>query len=93
MASFLNIIGKLFGNKYDKDIKQITPIVEEINKQYESLTQLTNDQLRNKTINFKKQITDFVSSERNQISELKEKANSKETKTEKKEELFKKIDT
>ena len=83
MASFLNIIGKLFGNKYDKDIKQITPIVEEINKQYESLTQLTNDQLRNKTINFKKQITDFVSSERNQISELKEKANSKETKTEK----------
>ncbi|MAU36886.1 MAG: preprotein translocase subunit SecA [Flavobacteriales bacterium] len=93
MASFLNIIGKLFGNKYDKDIKQITPIVEEINKQYESLAQLTNDQLRNKTINFKKQITDFVSSERNQISELKEKANSKETKTEKKEELFKKIDT
>ena len=93
MASFLNIIGKLFGNKYDKDIKQITPIVEEINKQYESLTQVTNDQLRNKTINFKKQITDFVSSERNQISELKEKANSKETKTEKKEELFKKIDT
>ena len=60
MAEFLNIIGKLFGNKYDKDIKQITPIVEEINKQYESLTQLTNDQLRNKTINFKKQITDFV---------------------------------
>ena len=57
MASFLIIIGKLFGNKYDKDIKQITPIVEEINKQYESLTQLTNDQLRNKTINFKKQIT------------------------------------
>ena len=52
MASFLNIIGKLFGNKYDKDIKQITPIVEEINKQYESLTQLTNDQLRNKTMKF-----------------------------------------
>ena len=93
MASFLNIIGKLFGNKYDKDIKQIAPIVKEINKQYEGLAQLTNDQLRNKTINFKKQITDFVSSERNQISELKEKANSKETKTEKKEELFKKIDT
>jgi len=26
MASFLNIIGKLFGNKYDKDIKEISPI-------------------------------------------------------------------
>ena len=34
MASFLNIIGKLFGNKYDKDIKEISPSVKEINKQF-----------------------------------------------------------
>ena len=32
MVSFLNILGKLFGNKYDKDIKEIAPIVDEINK-------------------------------------------------------------
>ena len=32
MAGLLNIIGKLFGNKYDKDVKEITPLVEQINK-------------------------------------------------------------
>ena len=61
MAGFLNILGKLFGNKYDKDIKEISPIVNEINKQYESLIHLSNDKLREKTIDFKNQINDFVS--------------------------------
>ena len=92
MASFLNIIGKIFGNKYDKDIKQITPIVDEINKQYEHLTNLTHDELRNKTKNFRKKIDDFISSERTQIQQLKEKAKSKETNSEEKEILYKQID-
>ena len=69
MAGFLNILGKLFGNKYDKDVKVIAPIVEEINKQYENLTALTNDELRSKTIDLKKQINDFVAGERKQIEE------------------------
>jgi len=92
MAGFLNILGKLFGNKYDKDVKGIAPIVEEINNQYEKLIPLTNDELRNKTIDLKKQINDFVAAERKQIKELKKVANSKEIPAEKKEDLYKKID-
>jgi preprotein translocase subunit SecA len=92
MAGFLNILGKLFGNKYDKDVKGIAPIVEEINNQYERLIPLTNDELRNKTINLKKQINDFVGAERKQIKELKEAANSKDVPAEKKEALYKNID-
>ncbi|MEC9209032.1 MAG: DEAD/DEAH box helicase, partial [Bacteroidota bacterium] len=92
MVSFLNILGKLFGNKYDKDVKEIAPIVDEINKQCEHLTSLTNDELRNKTIDFKKQIHDFISEEKTQIQELTEKANSKELPGEQKEALYKEID-
>ncbi len=92
MASFLNILGKLFGNKYDKDIKEIAPIVHEINKQCENLTSLTNDELRNKTTDLKKQINSFVEEERKQIEQLKEKTNSKEVPAEKKEILYKEID-
>jgi preprotein translocase subunit SecA len=92
MAGFLNILSKLFGNKYDKDVKGIAPIVEEINKQYEKLIPLTNDELRSKTIDLKKQINDFVAAERKQIKALKEEANSKEVPAEKKEDLYKKID-
>ena len=93
MAFFLNLVGKLFGSKYDKDIKEITPIVNQINKEFETLSNLTNDQLRAKTITLKKQINDFVSTEREKIQELKENSNSKELPTEKKEAIFKEIDT
>ena len=92
MAGFLNILGKLFGNKYDKDVKEITPVVEEINKQCEHLTSLTNDELRNKTLDLKKQINDFVAGERKAIEGLKEKANSKDIPAEQKEALYKEID-
>ena len=91
MASFLNIIGKLFGNKYDKDIKEITPIVKEINKQFDILSGLSNDQLRGKTQDFKKQIQDYVAIERTQIKDLKEK--SQKTTAQEKEDLYKEIDS
>ena len=92
MAGFLDVLSKLFGNKYDKDVKLIAPIVKEINKQYGQLSPLTNDELRNKTISLKTQINDFVAEERVQINKLKEESNSKEIPAEQKEELYKKID-
>ena len=92
MASFLNILSKIFGNKYDKDIKQIAPVVDEINKQYEHLNNLTHDELRNKTINFRQQINDFISTEKTEIQRLKERAKSKETNSEEKEKIYKQID-
>ena len=55
--SILNSVLKLFvGDKTKKDLKKITPIVEEINKCQETLKKISNDELRNKTINFKKLI-------------------------------------
>ena len=71
MASFLKILNKLFGNKYDKDIKVISPIVKEINQQCLQLADLTNDNLRDKTKDLKKQINDFVKQERKEVEELK----------------------
>ena len=92
MAGFINILSKLFGNKYDKDVKKIAPIVEKINKEYEDLNTLTNDELRKKTIDFKTQINDFVADERKQIKTLKENTTSKDISTEQKESLYKEID-
>ena len=66
MAGLLNILGKLFGNKYDKDIKEIAPIIEEIKTKYEDLADLTNDEIRQQTIDLKQQINDFVKEERKQ---------------------------
>ena len=92
MAGFLNILGKLFGNKYEKDVKNIAPIVEEINSQYRSLAPLTNDELREKTTILKSQINNFIGDERKKVKTLKEKSTSKEIPTEQKEKLYKEID-
>ena len=85
MAGLLNIISKLFGNKYDKDVKEITPIITQINAEFSKLSTLTNDELRTKTSDFKKQIADFIASEKQTIATLKTEANNSATPTEKKE--------
>ena len=92
MAGLLGILGKLFGNKYDKDVKEITPLVDKINEEFSKLSSLSNNELREKTTDFKKQISDFISEEKSKIETLKEKSNLSETKTEEKEELYKEID-
>ena len=54
--ALLNILGKLFGNKYEKDVKNIMPIVKQINDKYSSFSSLNNDQLRSKTQELKNKI-------------------------------------
>ena len=49
MAGIFNLVSKLFGNKYDKDIKNIQPIIERIHQEHEKLKAITNDELREKT--------------------------------------------
>ncbi len=92
MAGLLNIISKLFGNKYDKDVKEITPLITQINAEFSKLSTLTNDELRAKTSDLKNQIADFIASDTKKIEALKKEARLSETPTEKKEILYKEID-
>ena len=68
--ALLNILGKLFGNKYDKDVKDIMPIVEQINKEFSEFKDLSNDNLRDKTLSLKKQVSEFTSSEKEEVEKL-----------------------
>lgn len=53
----MGFFSKLFGgSKSDKDVKRITPLVTEINRIYQSLQSLSNDELRNKTQEFRQLI-------------------------------------
>jgi preprotein translocase subunit SecA len=53
----LDFLTKIFGTKHDKDIKRISPIVDEINAFYEELQSLSDDDLRAKTADLKARIT------------------------------------
>jgi len=71
----LGIISKIFGgNKSEKDIKSIQPIVAEINRHFASYQSLGNDELRAKTAEFKQRIREHLSNIDGEIAELNKKA-------------------
>ena len=70
----LKIFKKIFGTKYDRDVKEYSPVVEVINEHFESFKSLSNDQLRNKSLEFKAKIADFLKEIDDEISELNTKA-------------------
>ncbi len=76
----LGIIAKLFGgNKSEKDVKQITPLVGKINTFFTEFNSLSNDDLRNKTNLFKLRIKEFLSDIDKQIKDRSEAAEALST--------------
>ena len=67
----LDFITSLFGKKSDKDIKQILPILEKIKAAEKTIDRLSNDELRAKTIEFKKTISDRIKKEQDEIDSMK----------------------
>ncbi|HXD76761.1 MAG TPA: preprotein translocase subunit SecA [Puia sp.] len=64
-------MSKIFGgNKSEKDIRHIQPIVEEINGHFSAFQSLTNDQLRAKTTEFRARIREHLAGIDGQIAEL-----------------------
>ena len=71
----LGILSKIFGgNKSEKDIKTILPLVGEINKHFDAYKSLTNDQLRGKTNEFKARIREHLGEMDTKVAELNKKA-------------------
>ncbi len=73
----MGILSKLFGgNKSEKDIKVIMPVVEQINQYVTSYELLSNDELRAKTIEFKQRIKDYLADIDKSIADLNNQAES-----------------
>ena len=87
---FNDILSKIFGNKANRDAKQINPYVEKIKAAYPAIEALSNDELRAKTIQLKQTINDHVATEKNKIKELK--AGIEEIDIDQREEIWAQID-
>lgn len=87
------VLAKVIGNKSDRDVKELEPRVEEINKVYAELTSLTHDELRAKTDGFKKRISDYISEPQSRIDSIKERINSGDVEVLEKENLYGEIDS
>src|SRR5579875_2426487 len=72
MANFLS---KFFGgSKSEKDVKAIMPLVTKINQNFEAYQSLSNDQLRNKTAEFRQRIKEYLTEIDTQIADTNKKA-------------------
>ncbi|MDE1190991.1 MAG: preprotein translocase subunit SecA [Arachidicoccus sp.] len=71
----MGFLSKLLGgNKSEKDIKILQPIVKQINEYYEQYNTLSNDELRAKTAEFKSRIKDYLKEIDDKIQSLKSEA-------------------
>ncbi len=67
----LDIFKKLFGTKSDRDLKEITPILNKCIALKDDYQKLSNDQLRAKTFQFKETIKEAIAAEEAEIEEIK----------------------
>nr|WP_298392392.1 preprotein translocase subunit SecA [Hydrotalea sp.] len=83
----------LGGNKSEKDVQKILPIVQKINEFYEQYHTLSNDALRNKTIEFKAKIKTHLAETDEEIAQLQQNADGlPATEIHEKDKLYHRLD-
>lgn len=70
---FNDFLKSIFGNKSQRDVRELQPIVEKIKAISPTLVDISNDELRNIIIVVRKQLKDSVTPQREKIEELKAK--------------------
>ncbi|TSJ38691.1 preprotein translocase subunit SecA [Mucilaginibacter corticis] len=72
----LNFISKLFGSKSERDVKAIMPLVEKVKAEFAKLDQITNDELRARTLTFKETIKQGLAQIDEDIQAIKDQTES-----------------
>ena len=75
---FNDILKKLFGNKSQRDLREIQPYVDRILAEYAKIETLSNDELRQRVTDIKAHIQECVAPEKARIAEIKENIESVE---------------
>jgi len=86
------ILGKVLGNKAEKDLKQVNPYIDLINNEYEKITILSNDDLRKKTQELLEIVQERILNEEKEILLLKEKLEKEDPDIIEKEKIYSDID-
>ena len=87
------ILKKLFGDKSQKDLKELSPIKDQTAGVYSEIQQLSDDQLRDQSRIFKEEIISSYKMISDEVHEIKQKASSENMSIQDKEALFEKVDS
>ena len=83
---------KILGSKSDKDLKEIYPLVDKINSEYDKLNTISDEDLRSKTGEFKLKIKNSLIETEEEINNLKINYENSEGSLDEKEEILNSID-
>ncbi|MEX2426949.1 MAG: preprotein translocase subunit SecA [Bacteroidales bacterium] len=86
------LLAGFFGNKSDRDMKEIVPVVEQVQEVYKTFGTLSNDELRKRSFLLKEKIRDYVKEEEKQLTELKARGEDPEVDVNEKEDIYNQID-
>lgn len=89
---FNDVLKKLFGNKSDRDMKELVPIVAQVNAEWEKIKNLSHDELRGVANDLKAKIRAHIQEEQDEILTLKKRIDEEKPSIEEREEIYDKID-
>ncbi len=89
---FNDILKRLFGNKADRDMKELLPIVSKVNAEWEKIKGVSHDELRQISADLKAKIHAHVKAEEDEIAALKAKVENEKPSIEEREEIYNRID-
>lgn len=90
---FNDILKSLFGNKADRDMKELRPIVEQVNVEWEKIKELTHDELRAVADGMKLQVRKYIREEEEEIQALKRQVEEEKPSIEEREKIYDRIDS
>ena len=89
---FNDILKSLFGNKADRDLKELLPIASKVNAEWEKIKGVSHDELRKISADLKAKIHAHVKVEEDEIASLKAKVENDKPSIEEREEIYNRID-
>ena len=90
MANFLT---KLFGTKADRDMKELKPKLNKALEAYETIKDLSTDDLRHKTVEFREKIREATETEEARLAEIRDYLdNNYDLPIEEKQDLYKEVE-
>lgn len=87
-----SFLGKFFGNKSQRDIKEILPLLNKIRDTYKEIELLSNDGLRAKSLEIKALVRDAAKEKESHIATLKQQVESGNLEIEQVEDIYREID-
>ena len=85
-----DFLKSIFGNKSERDVKKMRPMLNKIKEIYPSIEQMTNDELRARSAAIRQDIADYVQPQRDEIAKIK--AEIETIDYEEREPLWEKVD-